>query len=79
MKTLSPYLYFLGAGLLGVLALASVISAVQALTVRDTVTAIESALGTAFLAILLAVFTQKLFRTGLQRLRNNSSDLSSHN
>ena len=78
MNKVTPYLYFVSAALLGALAIASVISVIQALTVRDTVTAIESALGTAVLALALAVFTHKLFKVGRDKLRAEATDHKPH-
>ena len=69
MNKLKPITYLVLAALLGIAAVASAVAMVRALTVPDTLTAVESALGTGVLTIILVVMTNKLFKAGWRDLQ----------
>jgi hypothetical protein len=71
MHKLTPIIYLIVASLLGIVAVLTFIAMVRALTVQDTLSAVESALGTGVLTILLAVMANRLFKAGWQRLRSS--------
>jgi putative copper export protein len=74
MNKLTPIFYIVLASVLGLVALGAFIAMVRALTVRDTLSAVESALGTGVITILLVVMANKLFKAGWQRLRAPKQD-----
>lgn len=64
--------YLVFAGLIAIVAAASLVAMIRALLVRDTLSAVESALGTAVLTIILAVAATKLFKAGLKGWQQNA-------
>jgi len=69
MHKFKPILYFSAAALLTLIVIACVISIIQALLIPDTVSAIESAIGTGVIAMILAVVATKLYQAGRRQLR----------
>ena len=72
MEKLTPIMYLVIAALLAILAIASLVAMILSLTVQDTLAAVESALGTGVLTILLAVMANKVFKAGWRRLHPNA-------
>ena len=68
MDKFKSILYFLLALLLALIALASLSALVRALMVQETLPAIESALGTAVITIILSAMAAKLFKLGREQL-----------
>lgn len=68
---LIAWLYLLLAGLLLVLAVLSLLAMAQALLVRSTLAAVESAFGSFVLSILLLLAAGRLHAAGTARLRRH--------
>jgi len=67
-----PYSIIAAAGLVFLMACASLLAVLRALTVSTTLAAIESAFGTFVLAIILLVSARRLYEAGVNRLKTTS-------
>lgn len=74
MQKITPFLYIIAAIALGLVAVASIIDLLRALFVPNTLTAVESAIGTGVLALMLAVMATTLFQAGWRRLKNKQDE-----
>lgn len=69
LNKIIPYCIIAAAGLVFLLACASLVAMLRALTVSTTLAAIETAFGTFVLAIILLVSARRLYDAGLKRLK----------
>lgn len=69
MFKLASIFYIVLAILVGIVALASFIDLIRAFLFPDTLSAIESMLGTGVLVIILSIMSVHLFKYGLRRLQ----------
>lgn len=74
MHPVSGILFMLLSGALFAVAGAALFSMIRALTVEDTLSAVESAFGSLVVAILLLILARKTFLTGRARLRGDADD-----
>ena len=71
------YLLLVLSGLLYVLFAATLLSMLQAFTVRDTITAVESAFGTFVLLLMLLWAARRSWSAGKKRLKQEDDEVGS--
>ena len=74
MHPVSGILFMLLSGALFATAAAALFSMIRALSVEDTLSAVESAFGSLVVAILLLALARKTFLAGRARLRGEAED-----